>query len=700
MPEAPPSFPRLSARTQRFTLGVPRALTVAPDGSRVAFLRAPSGTDRSTCLEVLDLATGEERRVADPRQLLGAAEEELAAEERARRERAREAAGGIVAYATDRAVRRAAFPLSGQVWLADLAGDAPPRLLPTATPASDPRLSPDGRHVAYVNGGALRVVAVDGSGDRALAEPTGTALRWGVAEFVAAEEMGRSRGFWWGPDAQRLLVARVDESGVDRWHIAEPSTPATPPTVVAYPAAGTANADVTLHLLGLDGSSAEVGWDRVAFPYVTAATWTDAGLLVAVQARDQRRLRVLDVDPANGATTLRREVTDQRWVELVPGTPALTASGRLVTVEDSGDTRRLVLDGSPVTPDGLQVSAVLDVDVETVLFAASDEPTETHVWASDSTLQRVSSEPGVHGASRAGGVTALRSSGLAWEGVRTRLLRDGVEVASIPSRAEPAPFEPQVRLLRLGPRALRAALVLPRGHVPGTARLPVVVDSYAGPHALRVVAARSAHLGAQWLADQGFAVLVVDGRGTPGRGPEWERAVAGDLAGPVLADQVDALHAAAAEQPDLDLTRVAIRGWSFGGYLAALGVLRRPDVFAAAVAGAPVTDWRLYDTHYTERYLGDPAAQPAAYSRSSLLDGAVLAAGTGRVHRPLMLVHGLADDNVVAAHTLRLSAALLAAGYPHTVLPLSGVTHMTPQEHVAENLLVLQVDFLRRALDA
>ncbi|HYV00781.1 MAG TPA: S9 family peptidase, partial [Actinomycetota bacterium] len=199
-------------------------------------------------------------------------------------------------------------------------------------------------------------------------------------------------------------------------------------------------------------------------------------------------------------------------------------------------------------------------------------------------------------------------------------------------------------------------------------------------------------LQSQWLADQGFAVVVADGRGTPGRGTTWEKAIHLDLATPALEDQVDALHAVAESNPDLDLGRVAIRGWSFGGYLAALAVLRRPEVFHAAIAGAPVTDWRLYDTHYTERYLGHPDDDPEAYRRSSLLDDAA------SLSRPLLLIHGLADDNVVAAHTLRLSRALLEAGRPHGVLPLSGVTHMTPQEVVAENLLHLQVAFLREAL--
>ena len=195
------------------------------------------------------------------------------------------------------------------------------------------------------------------------------------------------------------------------------------------------------------------------------------------------------------------------------------------------------------------------------------------------------------------------------------------------------------------------------------------------------------HASDQWLADQGFAVVVVDGRGTPGRGPAWERLIQADLALGILADQVSALAALGDELPDLDRTRVGIVGWSFGGYLAALAVLERPDIFCCAVAGAPVTEWRLYDTAYTERYLGDPNTAPEAYDQSSLLTRA------HKLQRPLLLIHGLADDNVLAAHTLQFSSALLAAGRTHSVLPLSGVTHMTPQEIVAENLLRAEVDF-------
>jgi dipeptidyl-peptidase-4 len=379
-------------------------------------------------------------------------------------------------------------------------------------------------------------------------------------------------------------------------------------------------------------------------------------------------------------------------VDIVPGVPAHTASGAFLWLGDRDGARRLLADGKPVTPPSLQVRALLDVEGETVLLSASEDPVETALWTWSAAegLRRVTPGPGVHTGRLAGGTLVVTRQALDADGTATTVTRDGF-TRTIASLAEPPGLEPRVTLHALGERALRTALLLPSWHAPGTP-LPVLLDPYGGPHAQRVVAARPAHLTSQWFAEQGFAVVVVDGRGTPGRGPEFERAVWGDLAGPVLADQVEALHALAADHPDLDLTRVGIRGWSFGGYLAALAVLRRPDVFHAAVAGAPVTDWALYDTHYTERYLGHPDAHPDAYARTSLITEAAA------LTRPLLLVHGLADDNVVAAHTLRLSSALLAAGRPHSVLPLSGVTHMTPQEVVAENLLLLQVRFLQDAL--
>jgi dipeptidyl-peptidase-4 len=685
------SFPRQFARTRKFTLGRPRSFSVAEDGSRVAFLRAHAGDDPMTCLWVLDLDDGKERLVADPRTLSGE-EEELSPAERARRERARETAGGIVAYAPDPGLHVAAFVLAGGLFFADLiSGEV--RALPATKPVFDPRMAPIGDRVAYVSDGALRVVETNGQ-DRVLAEDAHPDVTWGLAEFIAAEEMDRLRGYWWSPDGQSLAVARVDNRAVPVWHIADPSDPARRPQEIRYPAAGTVNSDVSLFVVGLDGSRTEVGWDRLAYPYLVQVTWgKDEPLSLLVQSRDQRRWTLLEADPVSGATSSLLEQSDPVWLEIMPGVPAWTADGRLVFVREEEGTRRLTIDDEAVTPPGLHVRRVVHAGNEVIFTASERDATQVHIWriSGDGELQRLTEAPGVHDGVAGGDVLVVISAGMESAGQATEVRREGTTVVPVESFAERPVIEPRVALLRAGRRELDTALLLPRDHTPGNP-LPVLLDPYGGPHLKRVIRAQDAFLQSQWFADQGFAVLVADGRGTPGRGPEWEKAVHRDLATPALEDQVEALQAVAETNPDLDLSRVAIRGWSFGGYLAALAVLRRPDVFHAAIVGAPVTDWRLYDTHYTERYLGHPDEDPDAYRRSSLLDNAA------KLSRPVLLIHGLADDNVVVAHTLQLSRALLEAGRPHAVLPLSGVTHMTPQEVVAENLLLLQVAFLRESL--
>ncbi|MFF3413210.1 prolyl oligopeptidase family serine peptidase [Streptomyces sp. NPDC002698] len=706
MTNEPLSFPRRYARTQRFTSGAPRAFTVSSDGSRVVFLRSPSGTERANQLWVLDVPEGGERVVADPAALLGGAVEHLSPEERARRERSREGGAGIVGYATDAAAELACFTLSGRLFTAELRAGTT-RELPVPGPVIDPRPSPDGTLVAYVSGDALRVVGAEGEGDRALAEPepaTGPGtVSYGLAEFIAAEEMGRSRGFWWSPEGDRLLVARVDDTPVQRWWISDPAHPETDPQRVAYPVAGSDNAEVRLFVFGLDGVRTEVSWDRSRYPYLAHAHWSAAGApLLLVQARDQRSQLFLAVDPDTGATRMVHADEDPTWLDLFPGVPCWSPGGQLVRIADEGGARVLAFGERPLTGAQLHVRAVLDVSADDILVAASagegassPETGEVHVYrVNELGLERVSQEPGVHSAVRAGGVTVLVSSVLDQPGTQVQVLREGKRHATIPSHAEDPGLSPRVTLTQGGARKIPCAVLMPTNY-DGDNPLPVLLDPYGGPHGPRVLAAHNAHLTSQWFADQGFAVVVADGRGTPGRSPAWEKAIRDDLT-LSLDDQVEALHGLADRFP-LDLSRVAIRGWSYGGWLAGLAVLRRPDVFHAGIAGAPVTDWRLYDTHYTERYLGDPATNPAAYAKSSLVTDEGLAAPAG-THRPLMIVHGLADDNVVVAHALRLSSALLAAGRPHEVLPLSGVTHMTPQEQVAENLLLLQVDFLKRSL--
>ena len=724
------SFPRQRARTRGFTLGAPRDLSLSPDGRRVAFLRSSAGDDPVTALWVLDLPSdaapssgeaggrsepavdgprpGSERLVADPHVLdvartgTGGSESDA---ERARRERRREQAAGIVGYSADAGLTRAVFALDGRLWLADLAdpagaggaaGAGPRPLDVPAGPVFAPRLDPTGRRVSWCSGRELWVADADpdrcATTARRLAGEESEEVSWGQAEFVAAEEMGRDRGHWWAPDGSGLLATRVDVSPVGTWWVADPAHPERAPRALRYPAAGTPDAKVTLWWIPLEGEPSEVRWDRDREPYLPVVAWpAGASPLLVVEQRDRRRARVLEVDVDGGAAATAAELQDGAWVAWPDGLPARTDDGRLVWCTTTDDTVRLTVDGEPVTPPGLQVRRVHHAG-RGVVFSGWEEPTEVGLWRwSPSGLQQLDGGGVVVEAAAGGTAVAVARRGPDGAGLETRVVVDGRPVATLGTRAEEPLVRPRVRLAALGERRLRTGVVLPTGHRDGQ-KLPGLMLPYGGPAAQMVLADGRAWLAPQWWADQGFAVVVADGRGTPGRGPAWERTVHRDLAGPVLEDQVDALHAAADAHPDLDLGRVGIAGWSFGGYLSALAVLRRPEVFHAAVAGAPVTEWRLYDTYYTERFLGDPGDDPGPYDRCSLLSDA---AG---LSRPLLIVHGLVDDNVVVAHSLRLSQALMEHGRPHAVLPLTGVTHMASQEEVAENLLRLQARFLGDAL--
>ncbi|MBJ8347893.1 S9 family peptidase [Antrihabitans sp. YC2-6] len=688
------SFPRQYARTVRYTVGAPRSFAVA--GTKVVFLRSRSGSDRANMLWTLDTVSGKERIAADPAVLLHGGAEELSAAEQARRERSRETSAGIVGFALDDAGRQAVFALSGRLFVTDLDKRATSELR-VPGPLVDPRLSPDGAYVAYATvDGELRVIGTDGSGDAALGRPEHPGVVWGQAEFIAQEEMGRSRGYWWSPDSDRLLAERSDDTPVRRWWIADPANPERRPAEVAYPAAGTPNADVDLWLFDLAGSRTEITWDKAEFPYLAHVHWSIGGPpLLLVQARDQRSQRVLTVDIDSGATDVVLEESDDTWLDLFPGVPAWTPGGDVVRISDATGVRCLVVGDRALTGPELHVRSVVATTESTVYFTASGGVEETgprpgwvgvaRIGLDGSGFEWVSTTDGVSTAVVGDGITVVSTARVDRPGTQVRVLESG---ATIASHAEQPILVARPQFRFAGARRIPSAVFLPSDY-DGSALLPVLMDPYGGPHGQRVAAAHNPHLTSQWFADQGFAVVVADGRGTPGRSPEWEKSIAFDFAGATLDDQVEALHALAEEFP-LDLGRVGIRGWSYGGYLAALAVLRRPDVFHVGVAGAPVTDWSLYDTHYTERYLGMPDSK--VYPANSLIDYAP------ELERPLLLIHGLADDNVVVAHTLRLSSALLAAGRPYSVLPLSGVTHMASQEDIAENLLKLQVDFIKKGL--
>uniref|UniRef100_A0AAU2JYX6 Prolyl oligopeptidase family serine peptidase n=1 Tax=Streptomyces sp. NBC_00049 TaxID=2903617 RepID=A0AAU2JYX6_9ACTN len=709
-------FLRLSASTARFTYGAPRAFSFGDDGRLLWFLRSTGPTDAFDSLWVLDTATGTETRLADPRELCpepGDPSALLPTAERRLRERIRLVAAGIGSYALSGDGRRAVFSLYGRLYqvtadgtgagAADGTGTgtgagtgteaAAPEEIPAAGPAWDPRANADGSRTAYVADDALHIAP----GGRVSPDD---GARWGVAEFAAAEELGRSRGHWWSPDGAALLAARVDESALQRRHFADPARPELPAEDFAYPEAGGPNADVQLWVFGEDGVRIRLDWDSEAYPYVSDVSWgpgdTAAGeILLTVQDRLQRNVLLLSADPATGRTTELSRTTHPQWVDpLVPGTPARLADGRMLTAADTpgGAARALAVDGEPLTGDGVQVRRVAGVHEGRLLIEAGlRDPAEQQVLLLDPAtgeLTPVADGPGVHTVQASAGTLLLASADA--DGVR-RLVRtpDGREFTPA-DLSEPLPYRTAPVLERVTEHAVPTALVLPRGHVPGR-RLPVLMDSYGGPGMQDVTADPRRWQHRQWWADQGFAVVTVDNRGTPYVSPAHTHAMYRGFSRVTLEDQVAALHALAARHGDLDLSRVGVRGWSYGGYLSAMAVLRRPDVFHAAAAGAAPTDFRQYDTAYTERYLGLPQEHLDVYEQDSLL------ADAPKLSRPLLLITGLADDNVHPSHTLRLSQALTDAGRPHQLLALPGVTHMTPGG-TREKLMALELEFFRQAL--
>lgn len=776
-------FPRLRARTLRFGCGAPRSAQTVGDGSRALFLRSDGPEDLVTALWLSwfdESGEHHETKLADPRELLGATadSEDVPAEEKARRERAREGGTGIVGYSSDDDGNRIVFTINGRLFLTDIdwndeTGAPEPHTRELAgewldedpamyTPVLNPRIAPDGEHVLYTTGSYLMLVDIGGElGDRITAvygvsvededgNPAENTWKIGLAEFVAGEEMDRYDGFWWAPDSQHVLFESFDTADEPTWYISDPADPEKPAAGRRYPRALTRNADVYLTVItlafdendryaGITGN-ADVDWDREAYEYVAAVNWRRGhDPLVLVQNRRQTRDQVLEVavaadGAALGATRVLEEHANDQWIDLIHGTPAYTPDGRLVCPlnDMAADTNRLTVDGRPFTPAGWNVRAVLDVtddDVLAVVQCAPEIATEVpDAWAGsgaasdaeslfgghdarsfdvvsidyNGTITPVTTDPGQWTASR--GERGIVVSGRDMRSARAQMRHIlGEQSATISSTAAEPGFAPNVTFTRLGEHQLYTAIIAPSPSSPyaHSDKLPVLMKPYGGPGFQQVVASQSFYWEGQWWADQGFLVVTADGRGTTGRGPAWDREIFEDMKDVTLADQIEAVNAlpeavsrlnADGRRPGVpapDLDKVCMIGWSYGGFLSALAVLDAPDVFKAACAGAPPTDWTLYDTHYTERYLG---LDPDVYRRNGIVQDA-----PGLV-RPLMLIHGFADDNVTIAHSLRLSQALMAAGRPHTFLPLTGITHMTNDETVAENLLTLQRDFLRDAL--
>jgi dipeptidyl-peptidase-4 len=570
-------FSELTDRTGRFRFGAPHAVTVGGDGARVVFLRSAGPTDPASGLWVLTTATGAETMVS---------------------------AGPVESYAVDALARTAAFAVGGRLFRADLASFAVSPL-PTADVVDDPRPDPAGRRIGYVTpAGCLRVVDPDGTDDLLAGEPDGVSwrdpggVRWGVAD-VAARQFGRRRGWWWSPDGSQILAVRT---------------------------AGT----ISLHLLDLDGGWVDVHWDRETYPYVVDARWSEGGgPLITVLRRMQQHGLVLSVDPRTGETQVHAELADARWVEPVAGTPRHLPDGRVLVggelAHDGFDARCLFADGSLLTPPDLYVRRVLGVlprpgapaaGPDLIVEGTDGDPATQSVFRVRTSLgggaahaAALTPAPGWHRGAVGGDVVVIDRT--VWRGE--------ARIGELRSHAQPLPYRPRPALDRVTDRRLSAGVLYPTRHVAGSP-LPVLVTLGDGPLHQQVTLDEAAWQERQWWAEQGFAVVSVDGRGTPGVAPSFEKVVHRRLADVALSDQADALRALAGKHPDLDLNRVAVRGTGLGGWLAGMAVLRRPNVFRYATARHPVFDWADLPPAFAERYLGRRSDSTDVYAHHSLRD--------------------------------------------------------------------------------
>lgn len=725
-------FLRQYAETNRFRNGTPKGFVVTPDGGTVLFLRS-GARDFAQDLYAFDVATGEERVLLTADRLLGSGEEEISAEEQARRERMRESARGITGFELSEDGERILVPLGGSLFVMDV-GTGNVKELPTLYGVArdvrngrgpggypiDARFSPDGKWVSCVRGGDVFVMREGDWREMPLTyawrEPDG--VSYGTAEFVAQEEMGRREGYWWSPASDQMLIQMTDERAVESVYIMDPNDPAKEPQTWKYPRPGKKNAVVRLFLTTLDSERnlIEVDWDRERYPYVARVVWSEhsmhRGPTILVQNREQTEEVLLAVDARSGESAELLRERDAAWLNIDAQMPRFLEDGSFLwTTERNGgaggwELERRHFDGkfrNTIVDAAAGYRSLCDMDFARgeAIVVASVEPTESRVMRvpldGGDLTEVFAQERGVHGAAFSSGshdVFVHSSSPARGEASWTVRTRDGGVVGEIASVAERPPFETDVELTSVGKDALRCAVVRPRNFEEGV-RLPVILHAYTGPGVQMVQASGERYRFAQWIADHGYIVVSIDGRGTPNRGRDWERVIKGNLVDIALEDQVRGLRALGARYPEMDMRRVGVFGWSYGGYFSAMAVMRRPDVFKCGVAGAPATDWLDYDTHYTERYLGVPAAPPsddAAYKASNVL---TYAAGLAR---PLMIIHGTADDNVYFVHALKMSDALTRAGKDHEFVVLPGFTHMVTEPAMVEAMYGRMMGFFGEGL--
>jgi dipeptidyl-peptidase-4 len=697
-------------------MAFPDCLTFSPDDRWITYLFSPESS-LTRRLFTYDPEKGESRPLGDfPG---GQAGDDESIEEALRRERLRLREGGVTQYAWAEGANRLLVPVQDKLYILDPSDEAARLILDAQGSAlQDPRISPDGAWVAYVQRGELHVISCEGGAPQQItfgAQAQGKTN--GLAEYIAQEEMDRCHGFWWSPDSQWLAFEEVDETHIPVFrilHLGKDQVGASAQEDHHYPFAGKENAGVRLGVVSRQGGEPvwmDLGPDGDI--YLARVDWLPDGSLAAqILNREQTRLDLVRLDPHSGRQQALLTESNPAWVNLHDLFRPLKSGGFIWASERSGYRHLYLYDAQgklicPLTQGEWTVDEVVGVDEanQQVYFAASQPtPVERHLYRvtfSGEGLQRLTFEPGTHRVVCDHACQRFVNTCHSIEHparVTVRSLEDGACLAIIfdqeDRRIRQYGLQPP-RLVELRNRngdLLHGAVFRPPASY-GDGPFPTIVFVYGGPHSQ--LAANhwnlTANLRAQYLRSQGFLVFVLDNRGTSRRGLAFEAAIRWDMGHLEVEDQVDGIQWLAAQGLS-DPTRVGVYGASYGGYMAAMSLARAPETFRAAVAISPVTCWDGYDTQYTERYMGTPQSNPEGYRRSSVM--AHVAALKGK----LMLIHGLIDENVHFRHTARLINALIAARKPYDLLIFPDERHMPrkPEDQVYMESLI--VDYFVRHL--
>lgn len=663
---------------------VPRSPLFSADGRSLTFLASEAGSEVMS-LHRVDTSTGETRVVLRASEL-GDAAKPLSREEELRRERQRQKAQGISSYAVAKRGDALLIPFGGDLFLRR--GEETERLTETAEPEVDPKLCGGGERVAFVRGNALMVLDVASRRETRVAESRVDGVTVGVSDFNAQEELDEPSGLFWSPDCSKLAYLEVDERAVEAFPVR--GTRAGKPDLMMqrYPLASGKNPKVRLGIV--DVATRKTTWlaeDPAIERYHARIGFSEDGasLFVVTLSRDQKTKSVLVVDPKSGASRTLATETDPAWVPLGEGRPAgkdgwlwtvvREGHSHLELVEVQSGKRRALTQGAW---DVERIAAVDGAHDRIFFVGTKDGPLERHLYAvplHGGTPTRLTDEPGVHHVEVASDGHAFVDVHSALDRLPQAWLKDG---AGKPVVALPVKRDADLDSLRLrspepvdlaGPSGerLHGLLLTPRTLVPGE-KHPAVVMVYGGPGVQTVQNRWSARLHWQHLADRGFVVFQLDNRGSAGRGHDFESALHGKMGEVELADQL-AGRAWLASQPFVDPGRIGIYGHSYGGFMAALAMLKAPGAFRAGVAASPVTDWRGYDAAYTDRYMGLGAAAESGFA------GADLRTLATNLEGRLFLIHGLLDENVHYDHTANLATALVAANEDFEMLVLSDERH-------------------------